>query len=202
MAFFSRVSADAGGNTGTRNDNQSYKTNDKDPKPDFNTGTTGGTDTVTVEKSQLLPGTDSSGSFTEKDAQLANYRALFLNPSDMIEIKMTILGDPYFIPSSGMGNQIGRPVGDNIMEDGSFNYQSGEVDIVLNFRTPVDLDPQTGLYTFTKSVDQFSGLFQIFEVESKFNQNKFTQVITAQRRRTQLQGSGETTSILGTTNGR
>ena len=96
-----------------------------------------------------------------------------------------------------MGNQIKQPKGDNIMEDGSMNYQSGEVDIVVNFRTPIDLDPSTGLYKFDKRVDQFSGLYQIFEVESKINQNKFTQTITANRRRTQLQGSGERSVLLG-----
>jgi hypothetical protein len=200
MGFFTKLSSDAGKNTGTNSDNTRADTNNKDPS-----------DGAELSKNPIRNNeqqtsiyygvTDykrsKSGSDTPESAQVRNFREIFMNEGDLVEIKMTILGDPYFLPSSGFGNQIGTPSGDNIMDDGSMNYQSGEVDIVLNFRTPIDFDPNTGLYKFNTSVDQFSGLYQIFEVESKFNQNKFTQTITAQRRRTQVRGSGEKSVLLG-----
>ena len=65
-------------------------------------------------------------------------------------------------------------------EDGSVNYQTGEVDILVNFRTPVDLNQATGLYNFggaSKSapVLQFSGLYYVNTIVSNFKQGKFTQ---------------------------
>jgi hypothetical protein len=203
MAFFSKVAADAGSRPGTSNPGVTLDNPANPPKEKITTPTTGVVDPTgaTVETVAGKVRTDPSGSGDAKTAQVQNYRDLLTNPVDLIEIKLTIRGDPYYLPSSGMGNQIGTPVGDNLMSDGSMNYQNGEVDIVLNFRTPIDLNPVTGLYTFSAVVDQFSGLYQIFEVESKFNQNKFTQTITAQRRRTQLIGSANRAVILSQATG-
>ena len=78
------------------------------------------------------------------------------------------------------------------------NYQSGETDFVVIIRTPIDLDPKTGLYKFAKTVDELSGLFMIQEVESKFNHNKFTQTIKGIRRRVQLgSGAGSKNILFG-----
>ena len=200
MAFFSNLNADAGGNPGTNVSNLRGDAGVKDPKDGFigpPMPPTSNEHSAASETVALNTKGDSSGSYTDENSQVKNYREMLTNPSDMIEIKMTIMGDPYYLPSSGFGNQIKKPKGDNILEDGAMNYQSGEVDIVVNFRTPTDLNPETGLYNFDTRVDQFSGLFQLFEVETKINQNKFTQVITAQRRRTQLRGSGESSVMLG-----
>jgi hypothetical protein len=199
MGFFSKLSSDAGANPGTNNDGQNVLTNNKEPLSG-----------VQLAKKLVLnnefqdsgyygvPDVKStSGSDKDSTMQIKNFREIFMNEGDLVELKMTIRGDPYYLPSSGFGNQIKKPISDNLMEDGSMNYQSGEVDIVLNFRTPIDFNPSTGLFKFSTTVDQFSGLFQVFEVESRFNQNKFTQTITAQRRRTQLRGSGESSLILG-----
>jgi hypothetical protein len=92
-----------------------------------------------------------------------------------------------------MGNIIRKEAdgaaGFNEMDDGAMNYQSGETDFVVVIRTPIDIDPKTGLYKFAKTVDELSGLFMITEVESKFNHNRFTQIVRGIRRRVQL-GSG------------
>jgi len=199
MAFFSKLSADAGGKTGTDNPGQRADAARRQAAANINPANT--TSSKDHQPAQEIAKTnvknDPGGSDNDASAQVKNYREMLTSEGDLIEIKMTIRGDPYYLPSSGMGNQIKQPAGDNVMADGSMNYQSGEVDIVLNFRTPIDLDPATGFYKFHKQVDQFSGLFQVFEVESRFNQNKFTQTITAQRRRTQLRGSGEKAVALG-----
>jgi hypothetical protein len=200
MGFFTKLSSDAGNKPSTNNDSQNLFTDNKEKTEgvaDPRTRVIGDEHQTSIYYGVTDYKQGKSGGDTPETAQVKNYREIFMNEGDMVEIKMTILGDPYFLPSSGMGNQIGTPSGDNIMDDGSMNYQSGEVDIVLNFRTPIDIDPATGLYKFNTTIDQFSGLFQIFEVESKFNQNKFTQTITAQRRRTQLRGSGEKSVLLG-----
>lgn len=132
-----------------------------------------------------------SGSDNSKTSQIRTYQALLTNDADMVQLNLEIMGDPYYIPSSGMGNQKVDRESINLLSDGSMNYQESEVDIILNFRTPVDLDPQTGLYKFVKTIDIWSGLYQVIEVESRFNQNKFTQKIRANRLRTQVGGTDD-----------
>jgi len=199
FGFYTKLSSDAGANPGTNSDNQNVATNNKEPLSGVQVAKT-----LVKNNEHQISGyygnTDvktTSGADKDDTAQIKNFREIFTNPGDMVELNMTIRGDPYYLANSGFGNQIKKPKGDNLMEDGSMNYQSGEVDIVLNFRTPIDFDLMTGLYKFNTSVDQFSGLYQIMEVESKFNQNKFTQSIKANRRRTQVRGSGEKSVILG-----
>ena len=107
------------------------------------------------------------------------------NGADMIKTTMTILGDPYYIGDSGMGNYTATPSQyENMNSDYSIDYQSGEVDIAVNFRTPIDIDVSKGAYEFgpTELVQQFSGLYQVVKVESLFQRGKFTQTLSLLRR--------------------
>jgi len=98
---------------------------------------------------------------------------------DMINLNMKILGDPFYIADSGIGNYTAKST--NIPEmnsDGALNTQDGEVYVVVNFRNPIDLDPDNGLYDFGEKgrlVPEFSGLYRIFQFESIFEKNIFTQ---------------------------
>jgi len=201
QSFFSSLPADASNRTGS---NTPGNTLDASPDPDktFRTGNNPNSpkEIPNTAGAVAAPGTadgsDPSGSGNPQSVQVRTLQALLTNPADLVKITITILGDPYYVPSSGMGNQIVEPKGDNILADGSMNYQNGEIDIVVNFRTPVDLDPVTGLYRFITTADQFSGLYFITKIESKFNQNKFTQVISATRRRAQLEGAPQNFSLF------
>lgn len=133
---------------------------------------------------------------TGETSQVRIMQALLTNDADMIELKMDIMGDPYYIPSSGMGSQIIERRSFNELKDGSMNYQDGEVDIIIRFRTPVDLDPSTGLYRFEQGIDMWSGLYQLLQVESNFIGNKFTQKIRGTRLRAQLGGADVQKTIL------
>ena len=203
-SFFTSMPADLGNRTGPNApnltgdaspDTRQFGRNEGNINPTLqDTASTVG---QTALKDTLANTGGSSGNDTPRTVQVKTLQALLTNPADLVKITMTILGDPYFLPSSGMGNIIVKPKGDNELIDGSLNYQNGEVDIVVNFRTPVDLDPVTGLYKFIKTADQFSGLYFITKIESKFNQNKFTQVLTATRRRAQLEGSPISSTVFG-----
>lgn len=143
-------------------------------------------------------GQGGSGSDNEKTSQVRTMQAILTNKGDMLNLNMEIMGDPYYIPSTGMGNIIVGSKGENLTNEGSMNYQNGEVHIQINFRTPIDLDPTTGLYKFEKGIDVWSGLYQVIGVESKFNGGKFTQNIAGIRLRAQLgsQESQEKRNIL------
>lgn len=110
--------------------------------------------------------------------------------SDMLNLEMTILGDPYYIAQSGTGNYRSKEVTRNLNADGTVNYQGGEVDIIINFKTPIDINQSTGLYNFGKSskmsnVVQWSGLYRVLKVHSTFKDGKFTQVLKSNRRMNQ-----------------
>lgn len=121
----------------------------------------------------------------EATAVARQFHDAITNQVDMINLNLTILGDPYYISDSGMGNYSAKEVQgyDNITGDGSINYQNGEVVITIKFRTPIDIDLEKGSWDFrdTQPVAQFSGLFQVISVDSSISKNKFTQVLSCIR---------------------
>lgn len=109
------------------------------------------------------------------------------NPLEMYNLDMDIIGDPYWIAQSGLGNYTSQPAGENLNKDGSVNYQTGETDILVNFRTPIDINQTSGLYKFsgnTKSspVTMFSGFYNITNLTSTFANGTFTQNLQGMRR--------------------
>ena len=104
--------------------------------------------------------------------------------NDLNKAEMEIVGDPYYITGNGMGNFSSPPTDwYNITQDGSINYQNGEVDIALFFRTPLDINPSTGLYNMAGSrTGQFSGLFKLQKITSRFQNGQFTQTLVLNRR--------------------
>ena len=142
---------------------------------------------------KVLTNTDKKGGSGPDSAATRAARlfhdAITKTEGDMIELDMKIIGDPYYIAHSGMGNYTGVSTSNssNLLDDGSINYQNGEVDIIVNFRTPIDINQGTGLYTFTGSnasapVISWSGLYRLTEVTSTFRSGKFEQKLGGYRR--------------------
>jgi hypothetical protein len=111
--------------------------------------------------------------------------------TDTQRLSMDIIGDPYYIAQSGTGNYIAKPESHNLNVDGTINYQSGEVDIHVNFRSPSDLNQSTGLYNIDRSnpntkkstpVLGFSGLYYIVKLVNHFKNGAFTQSLECLRR--------------------
>ena len=141
---------------------------------------------VRYDQTSANSGTGVSGKDTpETRAAKEFHNNVLNNPFDMVNTTLTILGDPYYLGDSGMGNYTApKSQYENMNADYSIDYQTGEVDITVDFRTPIDLDMSKGAYTFgpTKLINQFSGLYQVTRVESTFNRGRFTQVLTLIRR--------------------
>lgn len=192
MSFFVELPADAAQRVGTSDSGLRADAKNTTDPTNFKTNlpTTNAKDAV-GSSAQTTPNYRPTGSGDEdaKTGQAKTLEALLTAEGDLVELNMDVRGDPYYIYSSGMGNIIVPEESFNELVDGSINYQSGETDVVIVIRTPIDLDPATGLYKFATTVDELSGLYQLTEVESKFNHNKFTQTIKGIRRRVQL-GSG------------
>ena len=114
------------------------------------------------------------------------HSALLESQADLQKMTATVMGDPYYIADSGLGNfsNTGTTKKFNITKTGAMDYQSGEVDVVINFRTPIDIDPTTGVMDFGKTelVEGFSGLYHVQKVETFFRDGQFTQELDMVRR--------------------
>ena len=136
---------------------------------------------------------DSAGAVPETPEMAVARRfhnAIIDSGSDLVTADMEIWGDPYYIADSGMGNYNSEPLPGtiNLNADGSINHQNGEVDVNVNFRTPVDFSPE-GIMTFpeeTIKVNAFSGVYQVVKVTNVFQGGIFKQSLNMVRRRNQL----------------
>jgi len=106
---------------------------------------------------------------------------------DMLNLDLTILGDPFYITSSGTGNYRAEYTSrQGVNKDREMNYESNEIYVAVYFRTPVDHKPDyrfgdewDGMYNFGSkdSQFQFSGLFRVLNITSNFVKGKFTQTL-------------------------
>jgi hypothetical protein len=136
----------------------------------------------------ITTSTDNKGG-TRGETEATRAARLFhdsmINGMDMMNITFEIVGDPYYIANSGSGNYTATSTNlINVTKDGEINYQNGEVDILINFKTPSDINQMTGLYNMDNSIlcQQFSGLYKITTIVSSFKQGHFTQTLTCNRR--------------------
>lgn len=164
-------------------------------KPD---GVVGSTTSQSKQDSLGTP-TDKAGGGPETAANRAGkfFHMGITNPNDMINLSMEIMGDPYWIVNSGMGNYTSAPVPGvkDLNLDGGVNWQDGEVDIGVYFRSPLDINQGTGLYDFkspntfnlvsagkANPVIGFTGLYKINQVTNVFKGGRFTQTLLGYRR--------------------
>lgn len=101
---------------------------------------------------------------------------------DMIKANMEILGDTYYLVDSGLCNYFAKEYQDGINADGTMTYDGSDVYIYVTFRTPIDSDPDKGLFNFKgTAVSPFSGIFKIIKVVSNFKDGRFTQTLELTR---------------------
>lgn len=106
-------------------------------------------------------------------------KALYDGQVDLVNAEMEVMGDPYYIADSGLGNFSNSGSGSfNMTDNYAMDYQSGEVHIRVNFRTPVDYG-SNGIMRFapTEIVEEFSGLYRVNTVITRINNGKFTQTL-------------------------
>jgi len=152
-------------------------------------------------------GTGGGGIEDEGTRAAKQFHDAITSAAGMLQLDLKIIGDPYWIAQSGMGNYTSSPTQyQNLNKDGSVNYQGSEVDVKVNFRTPVDINQSTGLYDFGKSTKSapvltWSGIYQVIKVVSYFDNGQFTQVLSGPRRNGQeIDGAGSSSATLNTSN--
>lgn len=104
--------------------------------------------------------------------------------ADLIKVNLEILGDTYWIVDSGFSNYFSPARPDSqITDDGSMNYESGDVYVYLTFRTPADVNETSGLYDFNGAIQEspFGGIYRVTLVESTFADGVWKQKLTLLR---------------------
>lgn len=188
-AFFTAINGDYGQKTG---DAKTAASTSKSAgnKPAVLGSSQEDTNTVNADPVGASPNAgntkDAGGPMVHPESVVArNFNEALVNsPADLIGIDFTIWGDPFYIADSGMGNYSAAPATFNMTTDGTMNYQNGEVDIDINFRTPIDY---AGSYMEFPgggfaAVGQFSGVYQVLFVNNKFSNGQFTQELQTIRR--------------------
>ena len=115
----------------------------------------------------------------------------------MVVLELEIWGDPFWIVNSGMGNYTSKSVEGikDLCQDGSVNWQTSEVHTWVYFRSPIDINPITGMYDFksgnhtqdltlsSKAAPTigFTGLYCVNRVTSSFRQGQFRQTLKGYR---------------------
>ena len=121
---------------------------------------------------------------------------------DLIDVNVTIHGDPYYLPNSGMSNYINMAKSDEerieegdsymINADGQINFLPRQTLIELTFISPIDIDKTQGNYIFPQGtindrngrervINEFGGIFRVIEIRSEFKGGRFTQVLRCVR---------------------
>jgi hypothetical protein len=135
----------------------------------------------------ITDGFGGGGSDSPKTRAAKLFHDALISGNDMVNLDMRIVGDPAFLHHSGFGNYTSKPTQyPNLNLDGTINHQSGEVHIVVNFRTPIEIDQTTGMYQFNGEVAstplmQFSGLYTPTNVTSSFRMGMFEQTLKCRR---------------------
>lgn len=123
----------------------------------------------------------TSSSVLNEEVVAANdfYKSMMTSSrGDMINVDLKIHGDPEFIKQDSVFfspsvASTGVTVGS---EAGSLNMDASEIFCNLIFRTPEDIDQNTGLYEFgPKNKNVFSGIYKIIQVTNNFERGVFTQ---------------------------
>lgn len=135
---------------------------------------------------QTKVGTGGARTATEVTANDVAASLATSSIADMLNVHMTIVGDPDFIKqddfyfsntydSKGYVALDSRTVTDN----GSIITDRSEVFVTLDFKTPTDIDDETGLMAFDTRyrASGFTGIYRVLKVSSTFENGKFTQVL-------------------------
>lgn len=152
------------------------------------------TGTAPVRANYKIKTGSASGDKTAEQIVANAFQNSFEGASnDMINVTADILGDPYFISDSSFCANYVSEFGPNeqITADGSMNYEGSDIFVYISFRTPVEPNLGTtgvgGLYNFPKDqyVSPYSGIYKVIQVETKFNNGAFTQVLSLNRQQNQ-----------------
>jgi hypothetical protein len=138
---------------------------------------------------------NASGINDQRRIVAQQFHNAFINSNtDMVQADLDIIGDPYYLVDSGMGNYFAQKIDAKFNADGTMDYEGGSVYIHLSLKTVVDIDPDSGMYNFqtsdgtglttnggTAKVSPFGGIYKVNAVSHTFSDNVFKQKLSIVR---------------------
>lgn len=126
-----------------------------------------------------------SGQLKPEEIVANNFHLAFLQngQANLVNINIEILGDPYWLIDNGTGGYM-PPQGQTSMitQDGSANYEAGDIYIYIRFRSPIEPKESAGDYLFVNQEDSpFSGIYKVIKCENRFSGGTFRQSLNCVR---------------------
>lgn len=129
-------------------------------------------------------------SVNKKNGEIGRiFEQIIADPSaDLLVTSLEIIGDPYWIGQKNVTNKTFREShvegAPNTDEVGAVSMDDSEVLIELNFKTPTDLNDDTGLF-FNNQRVTFSGKYKVYMCANRFADGMFTSELEMVRMRFQ-----------------
>jgi hypothetical protein len=194
--FFTGAHARPTGTTHTRDKDRNSASDDPDTTA---SGNAGGTSAITSSAGSVPVKNDASDGRLFKSSPVGDktveqevadwfQKQFHEASSDLVQVEMEVLGDPYFLSDSGINTNYNAPPGPSsqIRSDGAMNYEGSDIFIFIVFRTPVEPNLATsgegGLYSFpSDGISPFSGIYRLYEVQNKWANGTYTQTLKMTR---------------------
>jgi hypothetical protein len=93
----------------------------------------------------------------------------------LVTLKLTILGDPYFLSDNDMGNYVAPALKPFIDQNLSADFSRSKVYVLVKFNSAVDYKENT---LSPDPADMFTGIYSVEIVESTFENGQFKQVLS------------------------
>ena len=126
-----------------------------------------------------------SGQLKPEEIVANNFHLAFLQngQANLVNVNIEILGDPYWIVDNGIGGYLPPPgITSQITQDGSANYEAGDIYVYLRFRSPIEPKESAGDYLFVNEQDSpFSGIYKVIKCENRFSGGTFRQSLNCVR---------------------
>ena len=103
------------------------------------------------------------------------HSAIIDSKASMITGEIELLGDPFYLATGGVGNYVSTPDSRGKTKDGEADHIFSEVLITINFRNPIDINPDTGMMIFDPELIPFSGVYKVNKASSTFKDGTFKQ---------------------------
>jgi hypothetical protein len=147
-------------------------------KDDCNVDTAIGTpQTLQVVQNETVSGMENA-KFTSSDPYdylAKNLHQAILENVDQVKLQVEILGDPYYLVTTGMGN-IKNPISpDGTAGQGEAPMYFQDFFVNFKFRNPIDINIETGFAQFDNRLALYSGLFRVINIENIFSEGVFKQ---------------------------
>jgi hypothetical protein len=120
------------------------------------------------------------------------HEAIINSNASLITGEITILGDPFYIATGGIGNTNPKPKSRGITVNGEATQHYGSVFITITFRNPIDIGTfeSGGLMYFQDGKVPFGGVYRVLSARSSFKDGQFKQTLSIARIPGQIDAGG------------